>query len=113
MYFIPVNLRIIKVIAPMHVLIMSMICGLIIPGYCRNSFGILRRLFYLTLWISSWCEMLYLGRDWLTGCGGGGCCCIDRFPLDLASNIKYSAGSIIYEVMCGVVRDYMDACGNV
>jgi len=25
----------------------------------------------------------------------------------------YYAGSSIPEVMCGVVRDYMDACGNV
>jgi len=25
----------------------------------------------------------------------------------------YYAGSSISEVLCGVVRDYMDACGNV
>ena len=35
--------------------VMSMICGLIISGYCRNSFGILRRMFCLTWMISSWC----------------------------------------------------------
>ena len=68
---------ILGVIAPMHLLI----CGWIIPGYCRNSFGILRRLFCLTLMISSWCELLFSGRDWLTGCGVGGCCCIDTILL--------------------------------